>query len=72
MKELGFTASEADPCLLRKEMYARLPGEEGKIAKANVAELTTVRNNKLIQVECPRGMEKTYIEALICEWGCRS
>ena len=67
MKKLGFTASEADPCLRRKEMYARLPGEEGSNAKADVSETTTTQKGKLIQVPCPEGMEKTYIEALICE-----
>ena len=67
MKKLGFTPSEADPCLLRKEMYARLPGEEGRDAKANVSELTTTQRGKLIQVPCPEGMERTYIGALICE-----
>ena len=65
--KLGFTASEADPCLLKKEMYARLPGKEGRNAKADVSEVTTTRNNKLEHVPCPPGMEKTYIEALICE-----
>jgi len=67
MKKLGFTASEADPCLLRKEMYARLPGEEGSNAKADVCEMTTTHKGKLQLVPCPEGMEKTYIEALICE-----
>jgi len=48
-------------------MYARLPGKEGRNAKADVSEVTTTRNNKLEHVPCPPGMEKTYIEALICE-----
>ena len=65
--KLGFTASEADPCLLRKVMYARLPGKEGSKAKADVSEVTTTRNRRLEHVPCPEGMEKTYIEALICE-----
>ena len=65
--KLGFAASEADPCLLRKEMYARLPGEEGRKAKADVSEATTTRRNKLEHAPCPQGIERTYIEALICE-----